>query len=199
MAGTEAARIGLESILEYLTRVERHLLFYGDDRKIPDESDKHAIRILRSRKRLLERIWISIHGVGEAKEIATKCLHFPMPDDGTLVEYGLRKHGQGRLDCQACDSVGDGVPGSSICEHCGMGVAHLLSVELPMWVGLCTSDGVKEALRADMQRLEGIESHVPGVKYMVQGRKCDNCGHTEEVSRYQLTERVASGDREFLL
>ena len=93
--------------------------------------EQHAVRILRSRIRLLQRIWCSQYGSGSQQAIAQIELSLKRQDDGTLITLGNRKHSVGRLSCTACENTyesGLPQPLTRLCTSCNGGVQHCIRV-----------------------------------------------------------------------
>ena len=94
-------------------------------------ADQHAVRILRSRIRLINRLYDSQYGEEPKKSNAQIELSLKKQDDGSIVNYFAKNHGVGRLDCKACACNYDGgFPKSlsKLCTACKSGIMHACAV-----------------------------------------------------------------------
>src|SRR5216684_1643209 len=100
----QMARTSVDTITAKLKRCIDSLKVHVTAEGRLDDFDQHAARILESRIRLLERLFSVLYGTKEEKDRAdTELLRVAKPDNGTLIQLGEKRHGQGRLDCRCCD------------------------------------------------------------------------------------------------
>src|ERR1017187_1132029 len=94
-------------------------------------ADQHAVRILRSRIRLINRLYDVQYGEEPRKSNAQIELSLKRQDDGSIVTLFDKNHGVGRLDCKACAcDYSNGFPKSlaKLCTSCKYGVMHACAV-----------------------------------------------------------------------
>ena len=131
-------------VKDYLARVISSVVkMHIVDGRLPDYA-QHAVRILESRQRELDRIINAKYGSGDIQLYAKAELSLVKPDMGDLIVMGGRRHSVGRLDCRAClfeysdvviSAIQQVVYLSRVCTACSQGVQHVLMVpekELPM-------------------------------------------------------------------
>jgi hypothetical protein len=91
-------------------------------------SHQHAVRIINSRIRLLDRLYASLYLDGTAKHLADVELSLDS-DNGDLLDFGGRRHTIGLLTCKACAT---GIASDSpfpkrlirLCGICHKGACH---------------------------------------------------------------------------
>lgn len=172
----------IQRISGYLDRCINHIkdLHQVDGRLL--EEDQHAVRILKSRIRLLERLYLVEWGTSIEKDFVFKELNLRKPDDGTLVVMGEKKHSVSRFACRACDTILlDGVPfpvpNTVLCTSCHVGVMHTYT----------DRENLNEQLRGGEgytpDELNALgETEVPTNKTpirVVVVKICDNCGFNQ--------------------
>lgn len=91
---------------------------------------QHAIRILQSRQRLIDREFLATYGPDDQMTAIAKLeLSLIRQDDGTLFKLGTYQHQQGRLFCKACDTDDDGKGNpillARLCPACHKGIQHV--------------------------------------------------------------------------
>lgn len=186
----EAARTSVDSITGKLTRCIAALKVHVTGEGRLDDADQHAVRILESRIRFLERLFRYLYGTPGEKVIAEIELSLVKRDDGTLVQLGEKNHGQGRMDCRACDREEIVVNGQAmqrtatrLCENCQAGIQHTYvdrmdpnTSLIEHGVGVSIPEGV---VNAPDSRYGHREGENPPIFAIVQHRKCDNCGHDD--------------------
>lgn len=157
---------------------------YGSDGQPLDPALQRAVRILRSRQRLLDRLWQAEYGVPELAARARLELSLSKQDTGELLKFGEKQHSVGRLDCRSCDSETnpDNAFGlrslASVCNECKGGVLHVIAVleavnpEVP---SLTTIVGEVIDPTLVLSRTSPIPSR------LVRVYLCDNCGFTERI------------------
>jgi len=179
--GAEAYEAG-EKIRAVLERAIQSISKYSDHarergRLSPDE--QHAVRVLRSRQRLIDRQWLAVYGKDPARTIASLELSFLKPDDGTIFKFGEKMHAQGRLSCKACATWSDGVspipvPACKVCQYCKRGVEHAINIQ-----EITASDDQGIHLAGDTTTTMP-EAGQPGVKVrFIRHFFCDNCAHKD--------------------
>jgi hypothetical protein len=114
-------------VVGYLQSSIQHIFqHYKGISQLPPE-EQWAIRILKSRQRLINRIFDSKWGGPQAREKAIVELSLSSKDDGSLLLIEGRSHSKGRLDCTACDSDYSGtfpVSLAKLCPSCRKGICH---------------------------------------------------------------------------
>ena len=171
----------IKAMLDHAIRALVSIYVDKDTHRLPPDI-QHAIRILQSRQRYNDRLWLSKYGTGPEQERAQIEL-FINRDFGDLLELEGKKHGIGRLGCKACDYEYQGltpVPLSRRCPHCSRGIQHAVQVptgrskvvEVPERV-LTTGTGLTIKLEAPMPQTQ---------QEYKQCWACDlpSCGYTED-------------------
>lgn len=168
----QAARTTVDTLVVKLESAIQHLSKHVVDGRL-SEGDQYAVRVLRSRQRLLQRLFLFLHGTPAEKEIAKIELYVKSGDRGELVQMGEKNHGPGRLDCRACDRGEDNAILAKLCFYCQMGIMHVYTVRRPTPV-VGPGSGV---LNAPATRYEAPNEGL----YVVQVFECDNCRAVENV------------------
>lgn len=187
----EAARTSVDSITSKLTRCIDALKVHVTPEGRLDEYDQHAVRILQSRIRFLERLFNYLYGTEAEKTTANIEMNLvARRDDGTVVQIGEKKHGQGRMDCRACDTEEIKIDGRAVqriatrlCVNCLQGIQHTYTERMDPkmsliehGVGITIPDEVQNAPDARYGHADRGNEPILAV---VQHRKCDNCGHDD--------------------
>jgi hypothetical protein len=162
------------------TKIDRVILRLAETRTVPlIPADQLAVRILRSRQRLIDREWLAVFGNGKAKEDAVVELALKRTDDGTLFNFGERHHSQGRLSCKACATdVTETNPLPSplarLCPHCKSGVQHCYDMQ-----DITPPDVTVNVMSGDIVTM--VPDPVPVTEIVVYTRHycCDMCGVEE--------------------
>ena len=198
-----AARTSVDSLTQKLTRCIDALKVHVTAEGRLDDADQHAVRILESRIRFLERLYNYLYGTEEEKAIANIEMNLVHKrDDGTLVQLGEKKHAQGRMDCRACDREEvevvnhmDGDPKNNaisnlerrmiqrtatrLCTRCLSGIQHTYVERTEGQLeGYPAGDGVIIP-PVVVNALGAPNDGDKPILAVVQHRKCDNCGHDD--------------------
>lgn len=139
------------------------------------EADQHAVRILESRQRLLERLFLFVHGLDAEKDIAKVELMVRRNDDGSLIQLGEKKHGVGRLECRACDRAEDGSREAKLCPTCRSGIQHVFTTRIDGADGVEIEGGNLPPVPVLQNALRSRQGLGTGDFLVVRVRECDNC------------------------
>ncbi len=186
----QAARTSVDSLTDKLDRCIHALKVHVTGEGRLDDADQHAVRILESRKRFLERLFNYLYGTPQEKAVAEIEMIVNKRDDGTLVKLGEKQHAQGRMDCRACDREEVTVNGQTIqqtatrlCVNCKAGIQHTYVERMDPdtsliehGVGIVIPDVVKNA--PDPRYGQADKGQGP-VLAVVQHKRCDNCNHDD--------------------
>lgn len=137
MTDEETLRTACELVKQKLTRSIKALAkHYAVDGRLPPDI-QYAVRILESRQRLWDRIYLKQYGPPALRAMAEQELNLNR-DNGELIALGNKKHGVGRLNCRACDYDYDNsgpfpvaIPQSTVCPTCQKGVKHVFTMSKP--------------------------------------------------------------------
>jgi len=186
MTGNDAA-VMLGVILNKLDSIKRKIIEEHVVNGKLDRDIQHAVRLIASRERLINRIYHARYGAGEMARIAKLELRLTNEDRGDIFRWEFKSHTVGWFGCRACDyeyqSFG-GLPVqmrlNRLCVHCQDGIQHVTTVEgakaakegLMALTGLpCVYIGEEIAQRASQRD--------PGGFYRVY--VCDKCGWADAV------------------
>jgi len=130
------AMIIAKSVQEKLTRVIKYLAITKINREgrlNPD--DQLAVRILESRQREIERLWLAEFAPEDDPRRITAVQELALinRDTGKLIQLGEKNHGVGRLDCRACDKQDtDQGPQrlARVCTICSNGIQHVYTQKI---------------------------------------------------------------------
>ena len=150
-----------------------------------DDADQYAVRILSSRIRLLNRLWIASYGDQHERMRARTELSIKNRDAGDIMKIGEKNHSIGRLDCRACDLEEVAVNGVTIrqsaarlCTRCNQAIQHVFTKRSDTLksdnLGVSDVDEVQRALETRYPQLKG--SRFP----VVQCFSCELCGEVDE-------------------
>ena len=150
-----------------------------------DDADQHAVRILSSRIRLLNRLWIASYGDQHDRLRARVELSIKNRDRGDIIQIGEKNHSVGRLDCRACDLEEVRVNGVTVrvsaakqCTRCQNGIMHCYTrrENTPKLddQGVSDVDDVQRALETRYPQLKG--ARFPVVRCFC----CEECHEVEE-------------------